>query len=223
MTAAITFPFHRTAMAGRHRAQPEVSARSYVLAGVALSAASAVAFAPLMVPTAAAGQRELAALAPAVSRNVELAAVVSNADIAALVNKLNASLDAVSTTVTAVVAVPGQTLGGALTSAVALNEHLWDGLLAANDNPVLKAVLTALKKFSTGGLTQLANTVGDANGTIVLTTGEVANILTSTLTGSLGTALQAVTNVVAIPLSAASYTGLSTRRWTSPAACSPVR
>lgn len=209
-TATLDFasPLHRTAMIGRHRAQPEVSARSYVLAGVALSAASAVAFAPLIEPTTAAGRSELSALAPAVSRNVALAAVVSNADIAALVNNLNASLGSISTTVASVVGVPGQTLGGALISAAALNDHLWDGLLAANGNPVLKTVLTALKNSSSGGLTQLANTVGAANGTIVLTTGEVANILTSTLTGSLGTALQAVTNVVANPLSVASYTGL---------------
>ncbi|HEX7826292.1 MAG TPA: hypothetical protein VF477_15425, partial [Mycobacterium sp.] len=78
----------------------------------------------------------------------------------------------------------------------------------AGSNPTLGSVLLALKAVSSGGLSQLALAVDAAGSTVALTTGQVAGLLTSTVTGSLGAALQAISSVVNDPLSVASYLGL---------------
>ncbi len=185
----------------------EISARSYLTAGMALTTASAIAFTPLVTPHPA--PRDIAL--PHISTStIQLTALITPADIEALINNLNTAANSVSSTATSLVGVPGQTLIGALNSAVALNNTLWDGLITATANPTLVAVLTALKASSNGGLTSLAATVGTTNDTLTLTTGQVADLLTSTLTGSLGTALQAVANIINNPLSVSSYTGLLT-------------
>jgi hypothetical protein len=81
-------------------------------------------------------------------------------------------------------------------------------LIAATPNPALIALLKALKATSNGGLTRLAASVESTNDTVVLTSGQVTNLLTSTLTGSLGTAQHAVATLITNPLAVASYIGL---------------
>lgn len=174
----------------------EISPRSPLTAGVALTAASAIAFTPLI---AADTTSRTAALTPVATPSMSLAAAVAPADIAALANRLAGSSDALSATVTSLAGLPGQTLVNALNSAVALNNGLWDSLIAATDNPTLVDVLRALKAASNGGLTRLASTLESANRTVVLTTGEVTSLLSSTLTGSLGAAQHAVATILASP------------------------
>ncbi|RAV12325.1 hypothetical protein DQP55_11905 [Mycolicibacterium sp. GF69] len=139
---------------------------------------------------------------------LELTAAINPADVTALINNLNAALQSASTTVTGLVGAPGQTLANALGSAATLNDSLWDGLIDATDNRTLAAILTTLKDTAGNGLSRLSNSIDTANGTIVLTTGQLADLLTSTLTGSLGTALHAVATVINNPLALPSYTGL---------------
>ncbi|WP_141564248.1 hypothetical protein [Mycolicibacterium palauense] len=139
---------------------------------------------------------------------MELTAAINPADVTALIDNLNAALQSASTTVTGLVATPGQTLASALGSAATLNDTLWDGLIAATDNRTLAAILTTLKNTAGNGLSRLSDSIDAANGTIVLTSGQLADLLTSTLTGSLGTALHAVATVINNPLALPSYTGL---------------
>lgn len=183
----------------------EISPRSPLTAGVALTAASAIAFTPLI---AADTTSRTAALTPVATPSMTLTAAVAPGDIAALANRLAASSDALSATVTSLAGLPGQTLVNALNSAVALNNKLWDSLIAATDNRTLVDVLRALKAASNGGLTRLASTLESANRTVVLTTGEITSLLSSTLTGSLGAAQHAVATILASPLSVSSYTAL---------------
>lgn len=185
----------------------ELSVRSYLNAGIALTAASTIALTPVVVTPA-----HLQAALPQVSASqIHLAAAINPTDIAALVANLNTAMSSVTSTVTSVVDASGHTLTGALNTAAGLNNNLWDGLIrAAGANPTLGSVLIALKAASAGGLSQLAQSVDAAGGTITLTTGQVAALLTSTVTGSLGTATQAVASIVNDPLSAASYLGLLT-------------
>jgi hypothetical protein len=185
----------------------ELSVRSYLTAGVALTAASAIALTPVV---ATPGDHHLAVPYASVSE-VQLAAAIRPADVAALAANLDAAMASVTTTVTSMVDGSGHTLTGALTSAAALNDNLWDGLIrAAGANPTLGSVLIALKAASAGGLSQLAQSVHATDNTIALSSGQVASILTSTVTGSLGSATQAVASIVNNPLSAASYLGLLT-------------
>lgn len=176
-----------------------------VKSALALTAASVIALTPIQASHAVPQHLSL----PAMSiPTVQMTAVVSQRDIDALVSNLRASLDGASATVTALVGVPGQTLQSALVTAISLNDSLWLGLTTATANPVLDDVLTALHNASGGGLTRLAAAVKDADGTIVLTSEQLSDLLTSTLTGSLSTALTAVAGVVNDPLNAAKYIAL---------------
>lgn len=186
----------------------ELSVRSYLNAGIALTAAGAIALTPVVVMPD--GNHHLPV--PSISASqIQLAAAINPADVAALVNNLNAAMGSVAATVTSLVDNSGQTLADALKSAAGLNNSLWDGLIrAAGANPTLASVMIALKAASAGGLSQLATSVDAAGGTVALSTGQVAGLLTSTVTGSLGSAMQAVTSIVNDPLSASSYLGLLT-------------
>lgn len=176
------------------------------LPALALTTAAALTLTPLVLPPPT---TPLHLSLPQVSApRLELTAVINPADVTALINNLNAALQSASTTVTGLVGTPGQTLANALDSAATLNDSLWDGLIDATDNQTLAAILTTLKDTAGNGLSRLSNSVDAANDTIVLTTGQLADLLTSTLTGSLGTALHAVATVINNPLALPSYTGL---------------
>ena len=182
------------------------ASRRSPLPALALTTAAALTLTPLVLPPPT---TPLHLSLPQVSApRLELTAAINPADVTALINNLNAALQSASTTVTGLVGTPGQTLANALGSAATLNDSLWDGLIDATDNRTLAAILTTLKDTAGNGLSRLSNSVDAANGTIVLTTGQLADLLTSTLTGSLGTALHAVATVINNPLALPSYTGL---------------
>ncbi|XTP38558.1 hypothetical protein ACORG1_34490 (plasmid) [Mycobacterium sp. TJFP1] len=181
------------------------TARSAMPTGLALTTAVSLAFTPLMLPAPA--MRDIA-LPNITAPRLQLAAAINPADVDALVANLNAALNSASGTVTNLVGAPGQTLSGALNSAVSLNDTLWAGLIDATDSKPLLAIIKTLKNSAGNGLSQLATTVDSANGDVVLTTGQLTDLLTSTITGSLGSVLHAVATVVNNPLALPSYTGL---------------
>lgn len=183
------------------------AASSYLPAATALTAA-AITAAPLLVNPAVLNVPAAPTFPSVSAPRVQLAAVVSPRDIDDLVERLNSALGSVSSTVTSVVAMPGNSLGSALDSAVAVNNDLWNNMIRATDNRALADLLRALRATSSGGLTRLSDTVADVSGSIVLTTGEVTTLLASTLTGSLSTALHAVAAIINNPLALSSYTGL---------------
>ena len=181
------------------------TARSAMPTGLALTTAVSLAFTPLMLPAPA--MRDIA-LPNITAPRLQLAAAINPADVDALVANLNAALNSASGTVTNLVGAPGQTVSGALNSAVSLNDTLWAGLIDATDSKPLLAIIKTLKASAGNGLSQLATTVDSANGDVVLATGQLTDLLTSTITGSLGSVLHAVATVVNNPLALPSYTGL---------------
>lgn len=185
----------------------ELSVRPYMNAGIALTAAGAIA----LTPVAVSPERTSFSVPHASAAEIQLAATVTPADVAALVANLDTAMAAATSTIGSLVDAPSHTLSSALQSAAGLNNTVWDGLIRAGGaNPTLSAVLVALKAASSGGLAELARSVGSAGDAVTLTTGQVADLLTSTVTGSLGTAMQAVASIVHDPLAAASYIGLLT-------------
>lgn len=186
----------------------ELSAHPLFKTGIAFTMASAIALSPVI----ATNQHPLGVPAhlPQVNvSEVHLAAAISPRDVAALTANLNAALESAGSTVTALVDNASHTLTSALSTASGLNTSLWDQLIAASaGSPTLKAVLVALKAASGGALLQLNNTVGAAGDGITLTTGQIAELLTSAITGTVGTVAQAVASVVNNPLAASSYIGL---------------
>lgn len=185
----------------------ELSARPYLKLGIAATMAGAIALSPIVI----AEQHQLAS--PAIPHvtvsQMHLTAAITPADVAALVANLNDAMAAAGSTVNSVIDSTGHTLTGALTTAAGLNDTVWDGLIgAAGTNPTLVSVLVALKAASSGGLTELSGSVGAVGEGISLTTGQISEILTSAVTGTLGTALQAVANIVNDPLAVSSYINL---------------
>lgn len=183
-----------------------IASRSYPTTALALTTATALAFAPLI-----ATQHPAPAL-PAVSApHVQLTALVDTAAVRAVIASANNELNSLDAMVTAIVGVPGQTISGALATAATLNTQFWQGLTgAAQGNPLLLGALKALQSTSSGALTQLASTVSDANGELTLTTDQLTTLLTSTLAGSATTAAVAAAAVVNDPLSLVNYLGLLT-------------
>lgn len=183
----------------------EITARPYLNAGLAMSSAAMIAFTPLVATNAGTPLLPTPHISTA---HVHLTALITQADVDALVANLATVLHSVDSTITSVAAVPGATVQGALNTAVSLNDSFWGGLIGATNNSALAALLAGLKASSSGGLTSLASTAGSLSGTLTLTTGQVASLLTSVLTGSAGTAAQAVAAVVNNPLALSSYTNL---------------
>lgn len=185
----------------------DIAARPHAHRGVALTIAGAIALTPVIVST----PPMHIPTPPALSRAVHLDALVTDADVAALTANLKSVLAVVGSTATTLAAVPGQTLTGVLNTATGLNTTFWTALVgAAQGSPALATTLAALQTASTNGLTQLSSTVGSAGDTISLTTGQVATLLSSLVTGSVGTVVQSVANIVNNPLALASYVSLLT-------------
>ncbi|CAN5313708.1 hypothetical protein BH11ACT6_BH11ACT6_41490 [soil metagenome] len=180
----------------------EISLRSYLTAGVSLTAASAIAFTPLVMPA-----NEKALTIPSVSiSDIQLA--VTPADIEAFIANIQGALDDLTATVAEIIAIPGQTLVDVILAAEQLNDDLYSSLIGLTDNATIIGLLTILNLTSSSGLASLANTVGNANATIVTSFAETTELLTSALTGSLQNVLIALVNVVNDPTSFASYAGL---------------
>lgn len=187
----------------RHRATPP--RRHPLTAALAITAASSMALAPLHPLTGIHGASSSVVAAAPMPR-VQLAAVISQRDIDALIANLEASLSHVTATVATVTGTPGRTLRDALTTAAALSDSFWEGL--DTDNRLLNDVVKGLRTMSTGGLTRLAESIDEASSTVVVTVEQLGDLLASVLTGSLSTALSAVTGIVNDPLNAAKYVAL---------------
>ena len=69
-------------------------------------------------------------------------------------------------------------------------------------------MLAALRAVTSGGLTQLADTVSTLNTDITLSTEQLGTLLTSVVIGWVGTVGQAITNVLHDPLAVTSYIGV---------------
>jgi len=185
----------------------ELSTRPYLNAGMALTTATALAFAPMALHN----PQALHLPVPHITvPDIALTSKITSADVKALVANLDAAMEAATDTVTSLAGVPGQTVVQALATAVSLNDNLWNGLISATANPALSNVLTALRKTISGALLQLSKTVSPLNSDITLTTEQLGTLLTSVATGWVGTAGQTVANLLSNPLAASSYTGLLT-------------
>ncbi|UNB51901.1 hypothetical protein [Mycolicibacterium sp. YH-1] len=181
----------------------EISARSWFAAGMALTTASTLAFAPLVLPG---GERALPIVS---SPNVRLTAAIDPADVQALIANLQATLNDVTRTVEAVSLAPGNSLVDVLTRANAVNAELWNGLINATDSVQLRGLLSALSANSVGNFNELITTVGALNSDIAMLPAQIAETIGYAITGSLTAALGAITNLINQPLAASSYTGLA--------------
>lgn len=192
-----------------HISALEISARSYLAAGVSLTAATAIALTPLAIPD----NRPVVTIPNVTASNVSTSDVeltVSPADIEALILEIQSVLDDSTAAAAGVAGIPGQGLIGVATTIETLFDVVFSGLVDVSGDPTLDASLTILKTLSVDAYAKLAENLGRINAVIVPTVAQVGDFLTDALTGSLRNVLVALVNVVNDPLSPASYTGLLT-------------
>lgn len=182
----------------------EISARPYFKAGVALTAASAIALTPLMVPT----EGRTFAIPKVSTADVQLAAVINPADVDRLIAALRTGLADITTGIESVETFSTDTLAGVLAEAQRLNTGFWDPIVAAAGTGVLGSLVTAVSNYSQASLAMTAESINGIHGSTVTLPGDITNIIGSTLIGSLNTALYAITDVINNPFKLSSYTGL---------------
>lgn len=190
----------------------ELSARSFVTAGVALTAASAVAFTPVAIPGRAVSIPGVAA--PIVSMpDVRLA--VSAADLEAFFAGVQAVLARSTAGAADLTGVPGQNLIGVVDNVVTLIDTVFTGLIDSTNDQTLVASLTILKTLSVDAFAMLSENLGRINPVITTTTAQVGDLLTTALTAALRNVSVALLNLATDPFSPASSVGLITAGLTS--------
>ncbi|WP_197379087.1 hypothetical protein [Mycolicibacterium mengxianglii] len=184
----------------------QISARSYLTAGISLTAATAIALTPLAVP---ANQHAVSIPSVTVS-DIQLA--VTPSEIRAFFTALQADLAEFNEGLATAVGLPGQTLDDALETAINLNAQLFTTLRSLTTNPTLTGLLDALEASSDYGLGSLQEAIVDINTNptsgLVLTTEQLANLFTSSITGSLSNVLSSFVAVLNNPLSTSALAGL---------------
>ena len=180
----------------------QISLRSYLTAGVSLTAASAIALTPLAIPA-----NERAVTIPNVTVS-DIQLTVTPAEIQAFFAELQTQLEEFNQGVAEAIALPGATLAGGLEIAIELNTEFYDTLRDLTSNATLTALLNALETSSNNGLGSLLTAVESATENVAITTGELADLLASTITGSLSNVLSSFVNVLNNPLDTAAYAGL---------------
>ncbi|MBO0680571.1 hypothetical protein JRC04_24155 [Mycolicibacterium sp. S2-37] len=161
-----------------------VTARKFCSAAITLTAASAIAFTPLVLPP----QHRPPPVTAVSMPEVRLAVT--------------------STEVGALAGMPVDALIGVVDNIVRLLDGTFTGLIGATDDPTGVRALTILKTFSVDAFAKLAENLTLGNAVITPTATEVAALVSTAMTGSLRTAVGAAARVVADPLSPAGYAGL---------------
>jgi hypothetical protein len=190
----------------------QISARSYLTAGISLTAASAIALTPLAIPA-----NERAVTIPNVTVS-DIQLTVTPQEIQAFFTNLQGELEEFNAGVAELVGLPGQTLADALGSAITLNENFYDTLRGLTTNTTLLNLLDALELSSTYGLESLQIAIQGIdeedlvvygfNENLVLTTEQLSNLLAGSITGSLSNVLSSFVAVLNNPLDVSAYAGL---------------
>jgi hypothetical protein len=177
----------------------DISARSYLTASVSLTMAAALAFAPM--PT-------IHPTAPPRVTTSDIRLVASPADIGAAIDDLQSVLLDGTDQLAAAAGVPGQGLIGVVDNIVTMWDVLFTRLINGTTNPTLLGSLAILKPFCVDAFAMLAHNLGRINAVITGTTGQVGELLTTALTGSMRNVLVAGVTAVNAPLAPVSYAGL---------------
>lgn len=182
-----------------------ISARSLLTAGVSLTAASAIALAPVAVNTPALTVTKPDA-PPAVVPDVRLTALSDDIEVG--IANLQAFLDAASVTVADVVGLPGRGLIGVAGGIETLFDVALTGWIEAESDPTAAASLTILRTLAVGAWAKLEENLGLGNPVITAATEQVGRLITGAFTGSVRNMLIAGSDVLANPLSVPNYAGV---------------
>lgn len=179
----------------------DISARSYLSAGVALTVATAIVVAPQTYspPTHLPG---------VTVSDIRLA--VNPADVDAAITDLQAALDVATASLATASGAPGRGLIGVVDNITNGFDVLFTTLMDASGDPALAESFAILRTFAVDAWAMLAHNLTRINAVITGTTAQVGELLTTALTGSLRNVAVAGLAVGSAPLAPASYAGLLT-------------
>jgi hypothetical protein len=187
----------------------EISARSFFTTGMSLTAAVAIAFAPLPILT----HQPTVTIPTATVPAVRLAA--AQHDIAAAMAGLQMFFDDASVTAAGIVGLPGRGLIGVAGDIETFFDVALTRLIDAAGDPTTTASLMILRTLAVDAWAKLEENLGLINPALMSATEQVGKLLTSAGTGSLQNILIAVARVIADPLSLPNYGGLASAGLTS--------
>lgn len=185
----------------------DISARSFLTAGLSLTAATSIALAPLTIPAPA----HAAAIPDVTKSHVTMSQVrltATPAQIAAAIAVVQGVLDDATGTVAEVAGLPGRALIGIAGDIETFFDVALTGLIDAAADPAAAASLSILRTLAVDAWAKLEENLGLINPAITTATEQVGRLLTSAVTGSLQSILVAVADVFQNPLSPASYAGV---------------
>ncbi|CAN5558036.1 hypothetical protein BH11ACT6_BH11ACT6_59790 [soil metagenome] len=177
----------------------QISARSYLTAGVSLTTAAAIALTPVAVPTA-----DRAVSIPNVTVS-DINLTVTPGEIVEFFDTLRTRIDEFNASVAEVAAIPGQTLVDGVVAAMGINDSFFESLINAVDNPTLRALLETTEITNDRALRSLAFYVDHSNQTIVLAGKDIADLLGGIMTVSLSNILSSAVDALNNPLSFEKY------------------
>lgn len=177
----------------------QISARSYLTAGVSLTTAAAIALTPVAVPTA-----DRAVSIPNVTVS-DINLTVTPGEIVEFFDTLRTRIDEFNASVAEVAAIPGQTLVDGVVAAMGINDSFFESLINAVDNPTLRALLETTEIINDRALRSLAFYVDHSNQTIVLAGKDIADLLGGIMTVSLSNILSSAVDALNNPLSFEKY------------------
>lgn len=180
----------------------QITARSYLTAGVSLTAAAALTLSPIAIPA-----NERVTNLPTVTM-ADIQLTVTPGDVTAFFDNIQAEIESFNSAVAQFALVPSQTVVQGLQAAIELNNQIYDSLIAATDNVTLRAMLETLQVSADNGLQSLAFAVGDNGETVVYSHQQIADLLSGIVTGSLSNVIAAAVGVLNNPLTVGNYANL---------------
>lgn len=177
----------------------QISARSYLTAGVSLTAAAAIALTPVAVHT----PDRIVTIPKVTVTDINL--TVTPAEIVEFINTVRLQINAFNASAAKAAAIPGQTVVDGITTAMTLNDQFFDSLVDAVGNPTLQALLETVEITNDRALRSLAAYIDQGNQTIVLAAEDIADLLTDTMAYALSNVLAAAVDALNNPLAVEKY------------------
>lgn len=180
----------------------QITARSYLTAGISLTAATALALTPIAIPA-----NDRAVTVPQVT-TADIQLVVTPSDVVAFFDNVQSEIVAFNAAVAQLALIPSQSVVQGLQSAIDLNNEIYDTLISSTDNLTLQALFETLQISADNSLRFLRNAVGYNGEVVVYSHEEIADLLSGIVTGTMSNVLAAVVGVLNDPLTFSNYANL---------------
>lgn len=180
----------------------QITARSYLTAGISLTAATALALTPIAIPA-----NDRAVSVPQVT-TADIQLVVTPSDVVAFFDNVQSEIVAFNAAVAQLALIPSQSVVQGLQSAIDLNNEIYDTLISSTDNLTLQALFETLQISADNSLRFLRNAVGYNGEVVVYSHEEIADLLSGIVTGTMSNVLAAVVGVLNDPLTFSNYANL---------------